>query len=194
MNLQPVTLEGPRVRLEPLQLIHLEALCEVGLEPDLWKVTTTRVTTEAEMRKYILTALQGHIQGTALAFAIIDKGSGVPVGSTRYANAEPAHKRLEIGWTWIGRSWQRTHINTETKYLLLKHAFETLGCMRVEFKTDALNRQSREALVRIGAKEEGTLRKHMIVAEGRIRDSVFYSVIDSEWPAVRKKLETMMNS
>ncbi len=192
MKLQPVTLEGPRVRLEPLQLIHLDALCEVGLDPDLWKVTTTRVTTEAEMRKYILTALQWHVQGTGLAFAIIDKSSGVVVGSTRYANAEPAHKRLEIGWTWIGRSWQQTHINTETKYVLLKHAFETLGCMRVEFKTDALNRQSRKALLRIGAKEEGTLRKHMIVAEGRIRDSVFYSVVDSEWPAVKKILETMM--
>ncbi len=192
MKLQPVTLEGPRVRLEPLQLIHLEALCDVGLDPDLWKVTTTRVTTEAEMRKYILTALQWHVQGTGLAFAIIDKSSGVVVGSTRYANAEPAHKRLEIGWTWIGRSWQQTHINTETKYVLLKHAFETLGCMRVEFKTDALNRQSRKALLRIGAKEEGTLRKHMIVAEGRIRDSVFYSVVDSEWPAVKKTLETMM--
>jgi len=166
----------------------------VGLDPDLWKVTTTRVTTEAEMRKYILTALQWHVQGTGLAFAIIDKGSGVAVGSTRYANAEPAHKRLEIGWTWIGRSWQKTHINTETKYLLLKHAFETLGCMRVEFKTDAMNCQSREALLRIGAKEEGTLRKHMIVAEGRIRDSVFYSVVDSEWPVVRKTLETMMKS
>jgi len=192
-TLQPVTLEGERVRLEPLSMNHLDALCEIGLDPALWEFTTTQVRSEMEMRKYIHAALEGHVQGTALPFTIIDKASGSVVGTTRYANIEPAHRRLEIGWTWVGRPWQRTYVNTDVKYLLLTHAFESLGCIRVEFKTDSLNKQSRKALLRIGAKEEGTLRNHMMVHDGRLRHSVYFSIIDSEWPGAKRKLETLMS-
>jgi len=192
-SLQTITLENERVRLEPLSMAHLEALCQISLDPALWEFTTARISSEAEMRKYIHTALEGHVQGTALPFAIVDKPSGKIVGSTRYANIEPAHRRLEIGWTWIGRPWQRTYVNTDVKYILLKHAFEELGCIRVEFKTDSLNKQSRKALLRIGAKEEGTLRNHMIVQGGRFRHSVYFSIMDSEWPAAKRRMESLMS-
>lgn len=186
---QTVTLEGRHVRLDPLGMHHLGALCEVGLDPAIWEFGTSRLTSEQDMQKYIRTALEWHVQRTALPFAIIERASDRVVGSTRFANIEPEHGKLEIGWTWIGRPWQRTAVNTETKYLLLRHAFETLGCLRVEFKTDARNQQSRRALLRLGAVEEGTLRKHMIVQGGRSRDSVYFSILDTEWPGVRKKLE-----
>lgn len=186
---QTVTLEGRHVRLDPLGMNHLEALCAVGLDPAIWEFGTARLTSEKDMQKYIRTALEWHVQRTALPFAIIERTSSRVVGSTRFANIEPDHRRLEIGWTWIGRPWQRTVVNTETKYLLLKHAFETLGFLRVEFKTDALNQQSRKALLRLGAVEEGTLRKHMVVQDGRSRDSVYFSILDTEWPGIRRRLE-----
>lgn len=188
----PVVLDGKRVRLEPLSMNHLEALCEVGLDPALWAKAITPLQSEKDMRKYILTALEWHIQGSALPFVIIDKPSATIAGSTRYANIDEANKRLEIGWTWVGRAWQRTYVNTEAKFLLLRHAFETLGCIRVEFKTDSLNTQSRSALTRIGAKEEGTLRNHMIVHDGRYRDSVYFSIIDSEWPESKRRLSALL--
>jgi len=141
------------------------------------------------MRKYIDAALKDLSDGKALPFAIIEKNSNKAVGSTRFGNIETVHRRVEIGWTWIARQWQRTFINTETKYLLLSHAFETLGCMRVEFKTDSTNNRSRAALKRIGAQEEGIFRNHMIVPGGRIRHSVYFSIIDSEWGEVKKELE-----
>lgn len=190
---ETVILEGMYVRLEPLGMHHLEGLCLVGLDPDLWAHGTTRIATEADMRKYVHTALEWHIEGTALPFAILERSSQQIVGSTRFANIEPAHKRLEIGWTWIAKPWQRTAVNTETKYLLLRHAFETLRYHRVEFKTDALNQRSRRALLRLGATEEGTLRKHMIVQEGRVRDSVYFSILDSEWPHIKERLEGMLH-
>lgn len=188
----PVTLEGTHVRLEPLGLQHLEPLCAVGLDPAIWEKATSVIRTEADMRRYILTALEWHAQGTALAFAIVDRSSHTVVGSTRYANIDEGNKRLEIGWTWIGRPWQRTYVNTEAKYLLLCHAFETLGCVRVEFKTDALNTRSRAALTRIGATEEGTLRNHMIVEGGRYRNSVYFSIIEQEWTGVKHRLEAFL--
>lgn len=141
------------------------------------------------MRRYIETALRWQAEGTALPFATVEKGSGQVVGSTRYANIERAHRRLEIGWTWITPRWQRTAVNTEAKYLMLKHAFEVLGCIRVELKTNALNQKSRDAILRIGAKEEGVLRNHIINQDGSIRHSAYYSIIDSEWPQVKKRLE-----
>lgn len=189
MNRQPVTIEGKHVRLEPLSLKHHIALCEIGLDPELWKLSTTSMQTPDDMKEYIETALKWQSEGTALPYSIIGKVSDSVVGSTRYANIDKAHRRLEIGWTWISRPWQRTAINTETKYLLLRHAFETLGCIRVEFKTDSLNRQSRNALIRIGAKEEGVFRNHMITPSGRIRHSVYFSIIDSEWEQVKTSLE-----
>ncbi|MBI1807662.1 MAG: GNAT family N-acetyltransferase [Ignavibacteria bacterium] len=192
--IHPLTLDGTHVRLEPLSLSHHAALCQVGLDPGLWKVTMTLIRTPDDMRQYIETALTWQAEGTALPFVIIEKSSGEAVGSTRYGNIDSANRRLEIGWTWVARTWQRTIVNTETKYLLLKHAFETLGCIRVEFKTDSLNHQSRNALVRIGAKEEGILRNHMIAPNGRIRHSVYYSIIDTEWPTVKRHLEKKIYS
>lgn len=186
---EPVVLEGTHVRLEPLSLDHYQALCAVGLDGELWKVTASNVRTRDDMRSYIETALRWQSEGTALPFATIDSSSNKVVGSTRFANIDKRHRRLEIGWTWIARPWQRTPLNTEAKYLMLRHAFEMMGCIRVEFKTDSINERSRAAILRIGAKEEGTLRNHMITASGRIRHTVYFSIIDSEWPEVKKKLE-----
>ncbi len=193
MHVDPITLEGTHVRLEPLTLEHHRQLCEVGLDGELWKLSTTIMRTPEDMKTYIQTALQWKAQGTALPFVIIEKDSGHVAGSTRYANIDIEHRRLEIGWTWIARAWQRTVINTETKYLLLTHAFESLGCIRVEFKTDTLNTQSRNALLRIGATEEGIFRNHMITPSGRFRHTVYFSIIDSEWNAVKQHLEKKLS-
>jgi RimJ/RimL family protein N-acetyltransferase len=192
MAIAPVILQGRHVRLEPLTAAHAEALAEVGLDPDLWKWIPTSVSTAKEMDAYVQTALQEQAAGSALAFALIEKSSGRAIGSTRYGNIERTHYRLEIGWTWVARDWQRTAVNTEAKYLLLRHALETLKCMRVELKTDSLNDRSRAAILRIGAKEEGTFRNHMITASGRIRHTVYFSIIDSEWPEVRARLEARL--
>ncbi|MGH9970807.1 MAG: GNAT family N-acetyltransferase [Pyrinomonadaceae bacterium] len=190
--LEPITLQGANVRLEPLSLAHLEQLCEVGLEPDLWRWTTTQLNNRDDMTAYVDTALREQQRGTALPFVTILKETGRVVGSTRFGNIDLDNRHLEIGWTWVGVPWQRTAVNPEAKYLMLRHAFETLSCIRVEFKTDSLNERSRRALLRIGAREEGTHRNHMIVHDGRYRHSVFYSVIDSEWPDVKAKLEKML--
>ncbi|HEV2705632.1 MAG TPA: GNAT family protein [Pyrinomonadaceae bacterium] len=193
MNVQPVTLEGRYVRLEPLSLAHADALCEVGLDEDLWRWTTTRLATPAELRAYIETALAEQARGLSLPFATLHQSTGQPIGSTRFGNIDPANRRLEIGWTWVGRNWQRTPVNTEAKYLMLRHAFETLKAIRVEFKTDSLNERSRRAILRIGATEEGTLRNHMITHTGRLRHSVYFSIIESEWPQVRSALEDKLS-
>ena len=186
------TLEGTRIRLEPLTEAHHGALCAVGLDADLWRWTPKEVQTPADMAAYIAVALAEQKAGRALPFAIVDMGTRQVIGSTRYMAIEPAHRRVEIGSTWLGRSWQRTGANTEAKYLLLLHAFETLGCIRVELKTDALNERSRAAIRRIGAREEGTLRSHMITSSGRIRDTVYYSILDGEWPGVKRSLESRL--
>jgi N-acetyltransferase len=186
------TLEGARIRLEPLGEEHHAALCAVGLDDELWRWTPKPVRTAEEMAAYIAVALGERAAGRALPFVIIDKATGQAIGSTRYMAIEPAHRRVEIGSTWLGRSWQRTAANTEAKYLLLRHAFETLGCIRVELKTDALNERSRAAIRRIGAREEGTLRSHMITASGRVRDTVYYSILDGEWPEVKRALESRL--
>jgi RimJ/RimL family protein N-acetyltransferase len=188
MQVKPVTLFGRAVRLEPLTIDHVEGLSRVGLDPELWRWIPNTVKTADDMRAYVITALAEFDHGISLPFAIIDQASNRPIGSTRYSNIFPAHRRLEIGWTWITPSHQRTIVNTEAKYLLLIHAFETLGAIRVEFKTDALNQKSRKALARIGAIEEGTLRKHTIMDTGRVRDTVYFSILDTEWPAVKKEL------
>jgi RimJ/RimL family protein N-acetyltransferase len=192
MVFAPVILQGRHLRLEPLTLEHAAGPAEVGLDDDLWKWIPTPVRTPEEMSAYVQTALQEQAAGSVLPFALIEKSSGRTIGSTRYANIERAHRRLEIGWTWVARPWQRTAINTEAKYLLLRHAFETLECMRVELKTDSLNERSRAAILRIGARQEGIFRNHMITASGRVRHTVYFSIIDSEWPAVRARLEAML--
>ena len=191
--LQSVTLEGEIVRLEPLTGAHSAALCAVGLDEELWRWIPYAVRTPEEMDSYLGKAIEARDNGTALPFCVIDKVTGEAIGSTRYLNIDLPNKRLEIGSTWIGRKWQRTAVNTEMKYLMLKHAFEILGMNRVELKTDSMNEKSRRAILRIGAREEGILRKHMVTYSGRIRDTVYYSVIDSEWPQVKLDLEAMLS-
>lgn len=188
----PVTLQGRIVRLEPLSLSHVPGLAAVGLDPELWRWIPTQVTNESEMRAYVEIALDELRRGVSLPFAIVEQAGNRVIGSTRYGNIAPEHKRLEIGWTWYARDAQRTGANTETKYLLLTHAFDMLGMHRVELKTDALNEKSRNAILRIGAKQEGVFRRHIVTATGRIRDTVYFSIIDSEWLAVRERLQSMM--
>jgi len=194
MVVNPVLLEGLQVRLEPLARTHLEGLAAVGLDEELWRWIPTAVRTREEMAVYIETALSEQEHGASLPFAIVEKATGRTIGSTRYGNIDRTHHRMEIGWTWVAREWQRTAVNTEAKYLLLMHAFETLGCMRVELKTDSLNERSRAAILRIGAREEGIFRNHIITASGRIRHTLYFSIIDSEWPAVKARLETKLTS
>ena len=194
MVIKPVTLEGRLVRLEPLALSHVPELCNVGLDPELWTFTMTLIRNEEEMKHYVETALRAQEDGTALPFATIDKKNGRVAGSTRFGNIDRVNKRVEIGWTWLGKKFQCTHVNTEAKYMMLNHAFEVWGCYRVEFKTDVINTKSRNALKQIGAKEEGILRKHQITATGRMRDSIYYSILDSEWVDAKAHLEENMLS
>jgi RimJ/RimL family protein N-acetyltransferase len=190
MKLEPVALSGRLVRLEPLTHVHVEVLARVGLEPEIWRWNPRPpLANREDMARYVDHALAQQALGFALPFATIARASGRVVGSTRFHSFEPAQRRLEIGYTWLAPWAQRSGINTEAKYLMLRHAFETLRCSRVEFKTDALNARSRAAILRIGATEEGTLRHHMVTASGRLRDSVYFSIITSEWPAVRARLE-----
>jgi RimJ/RimL family protein N-acetyltransferase len=194
MNITPVILEGRHVRLEPLSLDHLDALCEVGFDPAIWEWYTTPIRNRDDMRAFIELALAWQRRGDCVPFATIHLESGRAVGSTRFAAIDKTHRRAEIGWTWIAPAWQRTIVNTEAKYLMFGLAFDTWGLVRVEMKTDAQNECSRKAMLRIGATEEGTLRKHMIAETGRFRDSVYYSILDTEWPTVRKWFEAKLGS
>ncbi|HET6200686.1 MAG: GNAT family protein [Candidatus Acidiferrales bacterium] len=194
MIVTPVTLEGKHIQLEPLLCAHHAALAEIGLDEDLWRWIPVPVRTPEEMSAYIDAALAEQARGISLPFTIIERASGKTIGTTRYANIERTHRRVEIGWTWVAKPWQRTAVNTEAKYLLLRHAFETLGCIRVELKTDSLNEKSRAAILRIGASQEGIFRNHMITASGRIRHTVYFSIVDSEWPAVKARLEQRLKS
>ena len=190
--LRPIVLEGDFVRMEPMTLEHHAGLTAVGLDPEIWRFTLVVVQTPEEMRGYMDAALELQRGGTTLPFVTIERSSGQIVGSTRFGNYDPANRRIEIGWTWIAPRWQRTAINTEAKYLMLSHAFEKLHCVRVELKTDVLNTRSRKAMLRIGAKEEGVLRKHSLVWDGRYRDSIYYSILDDEWATVKQELEKML--
>jgi RimJ/RimL family protein N-acetyltransferase len=194
MVVAPIVLEGQHVRLEPLREDHLTGLAAVGLDPELWRWIPTPVRTAEEMAVYIATALREQEQGASLPFALVERRTGRLMGSTRYGNIDRTNRHVEIGWTWVAPEWQRTAINTEAKYLLLKHAFETLNCIRVELKTDSLNERSRAAILRLGAREEGIFRNHMITASGRIRHTVYFSIVDSEWPDVKARLEARLNS
>jgi RimJ/RimL family protein N-acetyltransferase len=189
MTPHPITLTGTHVRLEPLEESHLDALSEVGLDPELWKWIPSQILDRDQMLRFIRTQLADQEKGTALPFATIDQASGKIVGNTRFMNIDMPNKRVEIGGTWIAKSWQRTAINPEAKFLMMRHAFETLGCNRVEWKTDALNTQSRNAILRLGAKQEGIFRQHIVTWSGRLRDSVYFSVIAPEWPDVKRALE-----
>ena len=192
MLIEPVTLRGRHVRLEPLIRSHLDALVDIGLEEDLWRWTVSQIRTRDHMRAYMDEAFEAQARGTALPFVTIHQASNRVAGSTRFANIDREHRRAEIGWTWIASPWQRTVVNTEAKYLMFRHAFETWGCIRVELKTDALNARSRAAILRIGATEEGTFRNHMITESGRFRDTMYFSILDREWPAVKRRLEARL--
>lgn len=191
--LEPVVLEGRHVRLEPLSLHHLDDLARVAFDPEIWRWTSERALSPEELRAYVERALDAALTGRVLPFATVSRSAGRAIGSTRFATFDATNRRVEIGWTWLGRDWQRTAINTEAKSLMLAHAFEKLGCVRVELRTDVLNERSRAAIRRIGAKEEGVLRKHAITAAGRIRDDVYYSIVDEEWPAVKANLEERLS-
>jgi RimJ/RimL family protein N-acetyltransferase len=192
MNPQPVTLTGPFVRLEPLTIEHVPALARVGLDPSIWNWIPTPLPDIDAMRAYVRLALDEQARGLALPFAILDATTGAVVGSTRFANIDAPNRRLEIGWTWLAVSHQRSAANTNAKRLLLGHAFDALGAMRVELKTDALNEKSRTAILRIGATQEGIFRKHLITASGRVRDTVYFSILDTEWPEVRRRLDARL--
>ena len=190
--LESPVLEGKYVRLEPLTDQHIPALAEIAFDPALWRWTASQIQTAEDLANYVRAAQQERAAGTAIPFATIERSSGRVLGSTRFGNIDVANRRVEIGWTWIAQPWQRTAINTEAKYLMLRWAFEELGCIRVEFKTDVLNEKSRRAIARLGAVEEGIFRLHIITASGRIRDTVYYSIIAAEWPRVRAALEAKL--
>jgi len=187
-----VILAGHRVRLEPLSLDHLDDLTRVGLDPAIWALTIARPTDRAGIESWLRGALESAVAGDGMPFATIDLASGRAVGSTRFMSIVPDHRRLEIGWTWVGTEFQRTGLNREAKYLQLSHAFERLGANRVEFKSDARNEKSRTALLGIGATFEGIFRHHMIMPTGPLRDSALYSVIADDWPAVKTHLEASL--
>jgi RimJ/RimL family protein N-acetyltransferase len=182
MDVQPVTLEGAHVRLVPMELAHHEALTAIGLDPSLWRHTTIRVRTPGEMRQYVELALAAGAAGTALPFVIEARQTGEVVGTTRYHSIVREHRRLEIGFTWIAVPWQGTAVNSETKFLLLRHAFDVLGCQRVEFKAAVANEPSRRALLRIGATEEGILRQYVFSKHLGPCDVRIFSILSRDWP------------
>lgn len=193
MHIEPVILQGRWVRLEPLSEAHVPDLSQAGSDPSIWQyMRYGDITTEAGMRRWVRSLLEAQALGTDLPFAVIYLETGKAIGCTRYLEIRREHRSLEIGGTWYAVPYQRTAVNTECKYLLLRHAFETLGCIRVQFKTDLRNERSQRALERIGAQKEGILRNHMILPDGFIRDSVYYSIIQSEWPAVKARLEALL--
>ncbi len=190
MDIQPVVLEGELVRLEPLSMTHCDSLCAIGLDESLWAVGLTVLRTKDDVRRYIESALEQQRRGVCLPFATFEKRTGAVAGSTRFGAIDTENRKVEIGWTWLGKHWQRTGLNSEAKFLMLVHAFETWNCIRVEFKTDLLNGRSREAIQRLGAKQEGILRKHAVTSTGRIRDTVYFSIIDDEWVQVKNHFTT----
>lgn len=177
------------MRLAPLKFDHLDDLLKAALDESLWLWTANVIKSREDALRYVEAALGEAARGVSLPFVTIEKSSGTIIGSTRFGNIDSKNRRTEIGWTWINPKWQRTAINTEAKFLMLRHAFEIWKCIRVELKTDVLNEKSRAAILRLGAKEEGILRNHLITDAGRFRDTVYFSIIDAEWQAVKADLE-----
>jgi RimJ/RimL family protein N-acetyltransferase len=195
MIVEPVTLAGRIVRLEPLSESHLPELAKVGLDEKIWRyMRYGKVETIEQLTVWVRELLDLQSQGSDLPFAVIHLASGEAIGCTRYLNVDPLNRSLEIGGTWYGLDYQGTQVNSECKYLLLKHAFERLEYIRVWFKTDLRNQRSQRALERLGVVKEGVLRNHMILPDGYIRDSVVYSLLPSEWPQVKMKLEAQLAS
>jgi RimJ/RimL family protein N-acetyltransferase len=187
----PVTLQGSVVRLEPIRREHAELFWRAAKDAldNIFQWIPYRMKTPEDFEHLIEKALREQERGESVVFATVESSSGQIIGSTRFMNIDCANRRVEIGSTWIAPAWQRTAVNTEAKYLMLRHAFEGWQCMRVELKTDALNQRSRNAILRIGAREEGILRRHLITWTGRVRDTVYFSILDTEWPEVKAKLE-----
>lgn len=187
----PLTLEGSVVRLEPVRrehCAHFWAAAKDHLD-NIFQWMPYSMHTPEDFEQFVARLLEEEKRGESIPFATVERSSGRVIGSTRFMNIDRVNRRVEIGSTWIAPAWQRTAVNTEAKYLMLKHAFEVWGCIRVELKTDALNQRSRQAILRLGAKEEGILRKHLVTWTGRIRDSVYFSILDTEWPNVKTRLE-----
>ncbi len=195
MKIEPVTLEGKFIRLEPLTMDHVQGLSLVGSDPEIWKfMLYGSITTQDKMTAWVTDILARKAIGSDQPFAVRFLKTGELAGATRYLEIRPDHRGLEIGGTWYGKKFQRTNVNTEAKYLLLQHAFETLDCIRVQFKADSRNERSLNAIERLGAVREGILRNHMILENGVIRHSVYFSILDNEWPGIKKRLIEMINS
>jgi N-acetyltransferase len=193
MNIQPVTLTGRIIRLEPLTEAHVPDLALVGLDERIWTyMLYGEMKTQADIHNWVLDILRRQSNGTDLPFAVVDRTTGRAIGATRYLDIRLEHRGLEIGGTWYGLAYQRTGVNTEAKYLLLRHAFEKLKCLRVQFKTDLRNKRSQRAIERLGAVKEGVLRNHLLLPDGYVRHSVMYSILPEEWPAVKSRLEEKM--
>ncbi|MCC7041658.1 MAG: GNAT family N-acetyltransferase [Burkholderiales bacterium] len=191
--IEPVTLRGVHVTLEPMEREHAPALRAAAADGELWRLWYTSVPAPGQEDAYVATALDMRENAHAMPFVVRDRVTGDVVGSTRYFHVDPVHRRLEIGHTWYAKRVQRTSVNTECKLLLLGHAFETLHCIAVEFRTHWFNFASRTAIARLGAKEDGVLRQHQIMADGSRRDTVVFSIIDAEWPAVRAHLRHQLD-
>ena len=190
----PLTLEGSVVRLDPVRREHAELFWDVAKNDleDIFRWIPYSMKTQADFDLLVDKAFTEQERGESVVFATVERATGRVIGSTRFMNIDRANRRVEIGSTWIAKPWQRTAVNTEAKYLMLRHAFEAWRCARVELKTDALNQKSRNAILRIGAKEEGTLRQHLITSTGRVRDTVYFSILESEWPEVKHRLQARM--
>ncbi len=193
LSSRPITLEGEFVRLEPLAMRHAPALAQVVGDPEIWRYMPTKLNNLKEIEAWITAALEAQAAGEVLPFATIDRATGQAIGSTRYLNIMPKDRGLEIGHTWLAKRTWRTAINTNCKYLLLQYAFEQLDCIRVCLKTDRRNERSRNAILGIGASFEGILRQVMVLSDGTYRDTAYFSVIDSEWPAAKAQLETRLH-
>lgn len=195
LAIQPVTLSGQVVRLVPLEKLHISALYQAGNHESIWRyMRYGMIQSEAQMSEWVSQLLSAQARGTDLPFVVIHQATGEVIGTTRYLEIQQENRALEIGGTWYTLAYQRTAVNTESKYLLLRHAFEKLGCVRVQFKTDLRNEASQKALERIGAVKEGILRNHMILPDGTLRTSVFYSILADEWPAVKIHLEAKLRT
>jgi RimJ/RimL family protein N-acetyltransferase len=187
----PLTLEGSVIRLEPIRREHAALLWEAAQagREEIFRWIPYSMCTLEDFHRTMDNALQEQERGDSIVFATVERSSGHVIGSTRFMNIDHANRRVEIGSTWIATAWQRSPVNTEAKFLMLQHAFESWRCVRVELKTDALNQKSRNAILRLGAKEEGILRKHLVTSTGRIRDTVYFSILDTDWPQVKANLQ-----
>ncbi|GAA4702025.1 GNAT family N-acetyltransferase [Brevibacillus fulvus] len=192
LSIEPVTLTGEQVRLEPLAIAHADQLFEAGNFEQIWTYMSIEISRPEDVHSFIAAAMEGQKAGTDLPFAIIDRRTDKAIGSTRLLNISRKDRHVEIGFTWITPAYWKTAVNTECKWLLLRHCFEQLGCVRVQIKTDARNLNSQRAIERLGAVREGLLRNERIVRNGYVRDAVYYSIIDREWPEVKQRLQAYL--